>query len=66
MKIEQIPPGLIPIRTLPICDIDGCREQAAFMYCNSSTSPDDAYTWSLCEIHAAEYVRRKRENDHKH
>lgn len=47
MKIEQIPPGLIPIEISVVCDIDGCMQEAEFFYSNLTTSPDDDYTWSL-------------------
>lgn len=59
MKIEQIPPGLIPIEVSVVCEIDGCMQYAEFFYSNLTTSPDDAYTWSLCEDHAKEYAERE-------
>ena len=58
MKIEQIPPGLIPIDISVTCEIDDCMQEAEYFYSNLTTSPDDAYTWSLCTIHAAEYEER--------
>ena len=59
MKIEQIPPGLIPIDISVTCEIDGCVQYAEYFYSNLTTSPDDDYTWSLCTIHAAEYEEQE-------
>ena len=59
MKIEQIPPGLIPIDISVTCEIDGCMQYAEYFYSNLPIGHDDAYTWSLCEYHAKEYRLRE-------
>lgn len=59
MKINQIPRDLMSIDISIVCEIDDCGQDAEYFYSNLSINSDDAYTWSFCAIHAAEYEERE-------